>query len=88
MAHTTVRELVAQLLKEDQDRIVVMQRYPSSAEYTPFRSFWKGAWRRRAKPGFLRVGLERLTAKLRGEGFTRDDVAVRGIPALILVSEE
>jgi len=64
-----------------------MARYPSSAEYTPFRSFWTGAWNRRAKPGFVRVGLERLTAKLRGEGFTREDVAVRGLPALVLVSE-
>ena len=85
MAHTTVRELVAQLLKEDQDRIVVMQRYPSSAEHTPFASMWAGAWRRRAKPGHPRFGLDKLTPELRGKGYTHEDV-VRGIPALGFVS--
>ena len=79
----TVKELIEELKQLDETRIVVMSRDAEGNGYSPLSHFWTGAYR--AETTWMGdVGLEKLTAKDRKDGYGEEDVIDDGDPAVIL----
>ena len=76
----TVRELIAKLMKEDPDRVIVM---PDDGSYSLVFDITQETYR--DKTG--EIGIEVLTPKLEEEGCTEDDV-VEGDKALVFWPED
>lgn len=79
----TVGELIAELQKEDPDRIVVMSSDAEGNRHSPLASFWTGAYRPETT-WMGEVGLQKLTKQDREDGYTNEDVIRDGQPAVIL----
>lgn len=78
---TTVKELIEKLSKEDPNRIVILQRDPEGNGFSPMDDeVFTGAYDEHE----MRIGIEKLTRSLRGQGFTKEDVIEGGSPALII----
>ena len=73
-----IRELIAELAKLDEDRIVIVSD-ANSNKFTPLDNILGIA---RFKDG--KIGLAELTAETRGLGYTEEDVITDGKSAVIL----
>ena len=78
----TVKELIEELQKVDQNRIVIMSKDAEGNSYSPYRQFWEGAYKAETT-WYGDVGLETLTKEDEEQGYTEEDV-LDGEPAIIL----
>ena len=79
----TVKELIADLQQEDGDRLVVMASDGEGNKYSPLSAYDTGAYTPESTWSG-EVGLEKLTPELEKQGYSEEDVAEDGVPALIL----
>jgi len=80
----TVGELVELLLGEpDQTREVIMSKDAEGNGYSPLHGMWCGRYRAESTWSG-EVGLEGLDDEMRKRGYSDEDVATDGVPALIL----
>lgn len=82
----TVKELIEQLQKEDQDRVVIMAKDSEGNGYSPLSSFWTGAYKAEASwSGYVGAeSMDDFTEEDLAEGYGEEDVIEDGEPALIL----
>jgi len=79
----TVKELIEALQAvENKDRIIVMSGDPEGNDFSPLYEFSYSAYIEDGCSGYL--GLEKLTPELEKQGYSEEDVAEDGIPAVVL----
>jgi len=74
-----VKDLVKQLSKLDQNKIVICQSDPEGNNFSPLYSIWEGAY----KNG--EAGIDELTDEDLENGYTDEDVIKNGKKAIFLV---
>ena len=77
----TIRELIAILQRQDQDRMVILSRDPEGNGHAPVEDYWTGAYNSETRE----TGMEKLTPEAVADGYTEEDVLIGGSPALCLV---
>jgi hypothetical protein len=78
-----VKELIKQLQKENQNRIVVMYKDSEGNSYSPLSGLWTGAYKADSIYSG-EVGIEQLTPRDIKNGYTAADI-LDGVPAVILM---
>lgn len=79
----TVKELIAELSRLEQDRIVVMSKDSEGNSYSPLADIGRSAYIAETTWNGS-IGIEKLTAKLKAKGYTKEDVISDGQPAVVL----
>lgn len=78
-----VGELIKILSEQDPDRIVVVSRDAEGNSYSPLSGLWTGTYVADTTWSGS-IGLEGLSDELQEAGYTEEDVAEDGQPAIVL----
>jgi hypothetical protein len=77
-----VKQLIKELLKVDQERLVVMSKDSEGNGYSPLSDISEGAYQADSTWSG-EFGLEKLTAEDRKDGFSEEDI-IDGVKAICL----
>jgi len=75
----TVKDLIEELKKVEQDRIVIMSSDPEGNNYSPIYCISKAAYNKE----YREIGMEELTEEDREQGYTEEDVMEDGKKAVV-----